>query len=67
MPNPLVTNQQQNNPIQILEQMAQTNPQAQQVLNMLRMGQNPQELFYQMCRQRGIEPQAFLNQMNNYR
>lgn len=49
-----------NNPIQMIQKMAQTNPSMQQVLNALNNGANPQTLFYQMCRQKGINPDEFI-------
>lgn len=49
-----------NNPIQMIQKMAQTNPNMQQVLNALNNGANPQTLFYQMCHQKGINPDEFI-------
>lgn len=48
------------NPMQMIQKMAQTNPNMQQVLNMLNSGANPQALFYQMCKQKGINPDEFI-------
>lgn len=48
------------NPMQMIQKMAQANPNMQQVLNMLNNGANPQALFYQMCKQRGINPDEFI-------
>lgn len=48
------------NPMQMIQKMAQTNPNMQQVLNMLNNGANPQALFYQMCGQKGINPEEFI-------
>lgn len=41
--------------------MAQKNPMMNQVMQMCQ-GQNPEQVFYAMCKQRGIDPQAFLNE-----
>lgn len=49
------------NPAQMLGQMAMRNPQAANVVNALRMGNNPQQLFNSLCQQRGINPQEFIN------
>lgn len=49
-----------NNPIQMIQKLAQTNPNMQQVLNALNNGANPQTLFYQMCQQKGINPDEFI-------
>lgn len=47
-------------PMSVFSQMAMGNPQLQPVLQALRSGQNPQQLFNSMCQQRGINPQEFL-------
>lgn len=52
---------QNGNPMQVFQQMAQSNPQLQPILNMLRNGGNPQQIFMNMCQQRGINPQQFIN------
>ena len=49
-----------NNPIQMIQKLAQTNPSMQQVLNALNSGANPQALFYQMCQQKGVNPEEFI-------
>ena len=48
------------NPMALFQQMAMRNPQMQQIANMLKQGQNPQQLFENICRQRGINPQEFI-------
>lgn len=49
-----------------LMQMANGNPMANsqlaQVMQMCK-GQNPEQVFYAMCKQRGIDPQAFLQEL----
>jgi len=52
------------NPSQALVQMAQSNPQLNEVLNMCN-GKNPRDVFYEECRKRGIDPQQIFNQLNN--
>lgn len=54
------------NPSVLLQQMAQTNPQARQVLQMIQGGANPQAVYAQMCRQRGIDPDQFLQMIQGY-
>ena len=44
----------------MIQKLAQTNPNMQQVLNALNNGANPQTLFYQMCHQKGINPDEFI-------
>lgn len=51
---------QSNNPMQLLQNMAQRNPRLQPILQMIRNGGNPQQIFMNMCQQRGINPQEFL-------
>lgn len=71
MPNPLLQNNpndlrnlykamQNGNPMQMFQQIAMKNPNMQPILNMLNNGANPQQLFYQMCKQRGINPDEFI-------
>lgn len=54
-----------NNPMFVFKQMAQSNPQLRPIVSMLNQGGNPQQIFYSMCQQRGIDPQAFLNQITH--
>lgn len=51
-----------NNPEQALMNMAQNNPQLQEVINMCN-GQNPKDVFYQKCSQMGIDPNQILGMM----
>lgn len=51
------------NPMQLFEQLAKNNPQYNNILNALRSGQNPQVLFETLCRQKGIDPQEFIKQI----
>ena len=44
--------------------LAQQNPMLNQVMQMCR-GQNPQEMFMSMCKARGIDPNAILNELRN--
>ena len=41
--------------------LAQQNPMFNQVMQMCQ-GQDPQKLFYQMCQQQGIDPQAIIQE-----
>lgn len=50
-----------NNPIQFLQNLAKNNPQLSQVMNMVNMsGRTPRDLFYQMARQKGVNPEEIL-------
>ena len=53
------------NPMALFQQMATRNPQLQPVMNMLRQGMNPNQIFNQVCQQRGINPQEFINMFKN--
>lgn len=48
------------NPMQALAQMAASNPNVQPIVKALNGGANPQQLFYSLCQQRGINPQEFM-------
>lgn len=45
-----------------LNNLINTNPQLKQVVELCR-GRNPQDVFYEMCKQRGINPEDVLNQL----
>lgn len=49
------------NPMALFQQMAMRNPQMQPVLNMLKQGQNPNQIFENICKQKGINPQELMN------
>ena len=53
------------NPMALFQQMAMRNPQMQPILNMLRNGMNPNQIFNDLCRQKGINPQELLNMLKN--
>ena len=52
---------QSNNPMQMFMNIAGNNPQMQPIINALRRGTNPKQIFDEMCQQRGVNPQEFLN------
>lgn len=49
------------NPMMMLQNMAQSNPQIASVLQMCQ-GHDPKEVFYSMCKERGIDPDSVLSQ-----
>lgn len=52
------------NPQQLIMNMAQTNPQARQILDMVsKSGQSPKDLFYTLARQKGVDPNQILNML----
>lgn len=48
------------NPTQMIMNMARQNPQFRPIAQALQSGQNPQQIFNQMCQQRGIDPNEFI-------
>lgn len=50
------------NPQQVLQQLAQKDPKIAQVIQLVQ-GKNPQQVFYAMCQQRGVDPNTILNQL----
>ena len=51
---------QSNNPYETFIRLAGNNPQLQPIVNAIKSGGNPQVIFNEMCRQRGIDPQQFI-------
>lgn len=49
------------NPEEVFMKMADKNPQLQPIAQMIKSGGNPQQIFLNLCNQRGINPQQFLN------
>ena len=54
-----------NNPNYLLNQMANQNPQMAQTINLIRSNGNYEQVFRDMCKQRGINADDFINQMNS--
>lgn len=50
------------NPEAVLQQISQKNPAVKQVMNMCR-GKNPQQVFYEICQQKGVNPQEIINML----
>lgn len=50
------------NPQAALNMLAQKNPQVAQVMNIIG-GRNPQQVFYELCREKGVNPDDILNQL----
>lgn len=50
------------NPMDVLNQYAQNNPQMQPVINMLKNGTNPEQLVRSICKERGINVDEFMKQ-----
>lgn len=54
------------NPQAAVSQLAQSNPQMQQVMNVVNQnGGNAKQAFYNLCQQRGVDPNSILSQLQN--
>ncbi len=51
---------QSKNPYQTFITLAGNNPQLQPIVNVIKSGGNPQAIFNDMCKQRGVNPEEFL-------
>lgn len=60
MRNMFQTFQNARNPMALFQQMAMSNPQLQPIMNMIRQGQNPQQILENVCKQRGINLQELM-------
>lgn len=59
-------NQQSNtqpNFINGINKLLQNNPQLKSVLNAVKNGANPKQMFFEMAKQKGIDPQSILSQI----
>ena len=53
------------NPQQLLNNMLQQNPQMKQTLDMINnSGKSPKDLFYEMAKQKGVDPNQILSMLN---
>ena len=52
-----------NNPMQMMKQMANNNPQMQPIIDLMNRGASPKDIFIDMCKQRGINPDEFIKQV----
>ena len=50
------------NPEAVLQQISQKNPAIKQVMDMCK-GKNPQQVFYEICQQKGVNPQEIINML----
>ena len=51
------------NPMQVFEKIAMNNPNMRPVLQALKSGNSPEQVFNTMCQQRGINPQEFIKKI----
>lgn len=53
-----------NNPQQLLANLVNQNPQMRQVIQLVNSsGKSPKDLFYQLAKQRGVDPNEILKQL----
>lgn len=53
------------NPIETFNKLAGSNQELQPILQLLRQGVSPQNIFNTLCQQKGIDPTVFINQLRN--
>ena len=56
------------NPQAALQQMSANNPQMQEVMQLINQNggiNNAQNIFYNLCQQRGVDPNTILNQLRS--
>jgi len=51
------------NPMQAMQNMMASNPRMAQVNALLRQGRNPESIFREMAKQRGIDPDEFIREI----
>lgn len=55
-----------NNKTNTLQSLAQNNPQMQKTLEFINQnGGNAEQLYYNMCKQRNVDPNVIINQLRN--
>ena len=54
------------NPGELFKSMAQTNPQVQQIMQLIQQtNKTPKQLFYDTAQQYGVDPNQILNMFNS--
>lgn len=53
----------QNNLVNGINNLLQSNPNLKPILNMIRKGANPKQMFFEMAKQKGIDPNTILSQI----
>ena len=47
----------------MINKLLQSNPKLQPYMDMIRNGANPRDMFYNLARQKGVDPNTFLSQL----
>ena len=54
---------QNNNLVNGLNNLLQSNPNLKSIINMIKNGANPKQMFFEMAKQKGIDPSTILSQI----
>ena len=53
----------QNNLVNGINNLLQSNPGLKSIMNMIKNGANPKQMFFEMAKQKGIDPNTILSQI----
>lgn len=51
------------NPQVMINKLLQSNPKLRPLMDMIQHGANPKDLFYNLARQKGVDPETILSQL----
>ena len=54
---------QNNNLVNGINNLLQSNPNLKPIINMIKNGANPKQMFFEMAKQKGIDPSTILSQI----
>ena len=54
---------QNNNLVNGINNLLQNNPNLKPIINMIKNGANPKQMFFEMAKQKGIDPSTILSQI----
>ena len=54
---------QNNNLVNGINNLLQSNPNLKSIINMIKNGANPKQMFFEMAKQKGIDPSTILSQI----
>lgn len=52
-------------PMQLLILMSKNDPQVAKIVDSISKGTSPQQVFYDLCKSKGVNPKDVINQLNN--
>ena len=53
----------QNNFVNGINNLLQSNPGLKQIMNMIKNGANPKQMFFELAKQKGVDPNTILSQL----